>query len=140
MPRGKNKKPRSERKKQQPVLTDEQQYQMELLENLCCPTATAERVVEVAGLQVEAFTLLNSASYVWRDQPKHAEIQEVIVEMRRLIEVNLSAIVELGKKAGDLMQAETEHEDLEPKDVVARLEPMFKEMEAELAADGDSNP
>jgi hypothetical protein len=139
MPRGKNKKPRSERKKQQPVLTEEQQYQMELLENLCCPTATAERVVEVAGLAVEAFTMLNSASYVWRDQPKQAELQAVIVEMRGLVEANLSAMVQLGERAAALMQAEAEHEDLEPKDVVARLEPMFAKMEAE-SADGDGNP
>ncbi len=70
MARGKNKKPRAERKQKKREENLMEQYEMAILDDVRCPTSTAQRLSEICNQVIEdalmSFKFLNTANLVWR--------------------------------------------------------------------------
>lgn len=102
MPRGKNRKPRSERRAKQQILTARERYEMEILDTVRCPLATVERIDEMSddgvAAAVDAFTFLNTASHVWRDRLEAVELHRAIEVARGAFEPFMESMLLLGKQ------------------------------------------
>ncbi len=137
MARGKNKKPRAERKQKKREENLMEQYEMAILDDVRCPTSTAQRLSEICNQVIEdalmSFKFLNTANLVWRVEPARTELHGIIEDMRNELERHLAVMVPLLDRAEAVLEEETEHEDLEPEEVVRRLDSMLKTDDAEAA-------
>lgn len=143
MARGKNKKPRSERRAKQREAQAREAYEVQILEDIRCPRITALRALAVCDgsleLFVEALTFLNTAAHAWDDDPERAELRAAIGKLRDEIPRHLEVIVRVASELTPMAEADEDHEDLTREELMHRLEPMFAAQEAR-EADGDAEP